>query len=181
MPAAEPSPDTGTPHSPAGPPCDRCGTFVAEGKAVLFLDKRYCQGCFEHVARDVRVWPWGFIVGFGGLTNVAFGLILLALSWQRLGEKKRARGYWIAAVVALVVLGIVMALPDSRGIGCGLSLALIWFMSRDYRPVWTQLKAAGSRRAGVAVPIVLAVAGAFAMGVLILLITEGPAALTAEP
>jgi len=153
-------------NSFAAPPCSRCGTFVNHAEAVVTPSGILCPACVQRNLQTVRLWPWGYVLGVGVLLNVVVAAVLLAINWQRLGEKDKARNLWIvSAVGTVVVLGLAM-LPRGGGIGCGLNLVATLLMARDYKPVWERLKQQGQARASVVWPIVITVAAAVGLGVI---------------
>jgi hypothetical protein len=139
--------------------CTRCGTFITGPSAFELGERRWCAACVEVLKREVRLWPYGYVLGVGALLNFVPAAVLLGLNWQRLGETKQARGMWVAAAIGLVVFGALLASGSSKGAGCGVNLALSVLLARPYREPWKKLKALGFGRANVWLPVVLTVVG----------------------
>lgn len=150
--------------------CTRCGTFLQTSLEVG--EHRWCPACAEVLKRDLRLWPHGYVLGVGALLNVVPATILLALNWRRLKLPGRERAMWIAAAFgALVYVGLMLS--DVRGIGCGINIAVTYFLAREYGAVWKGLKQAGFRRANVVLPVVFTILAIFAVAVVLLLATGG--------
>jgi hypothetical protein len=151
--------------------CDRCGGF-ASGLTALG-DRNVCEACFARFAKEVRLYPHGYVVGIGTLANPVAAAVLMAINYSRLGDAKRRRTMIIAAVgLLLLVVGYVMLPfnpPSFVVLPVGLVISSV--LARPYRETWRRLKAAGAGRANVLVPVAVVVA--VVVGVVGLLVVTG--------
>ncbi len=135
-------------------PCTRCGTF-AKARLTLLEKHRWCEGCTALLAKELRLWPYGYLVAVGALLNFVPAAVMLALNWRRLQLPARARGMWIAAGLGYLLLAVLIVADSAPGIQCGINAVITFIMARSYAPVWKELKGAGFKRANVVLPILL--------------------------
>jgi hypothetical protein len=120
------------PDAPAPDACAQCGKALSPNDRVEAGDRSFCRACYESLTEQLRrsitaittdinyplaaigaalggaagiaLW-WGITV----LTNVAFGLVAVAIGWLvaqgavRLAGNKRSRGLQVLAIVVSIV------------------------------------------------------------------------------
>jgi hypothetical protein len=151
--------------------CTRCGTFLAGPSAFELRDRRWCADCVKVLARDLRLWPAGYIVAIGVLLNFVSAAVLMALNWQRLGELRRARVAWVVSLVGFGVFTVIVAKDTPTGFGYGVNVGVTLALVQAWRAPWKTLKAAGVRPANRWLPMVLTVIIAVMFSVAVLAVT----------
>jgi hypothetical protein len=131
-----------------------------------------CAECVSRSAKDLRLYPHGYVVAIGILANPVVAAILMAINYSRLGDRDRVRQMAITAVVLGVVLAIWLALPTApTWLALPIGVAISTWLARPYRETWHRLKAAGAQRANVFLPIVFVVFGVVALGAIVVAVS----------
>jgi putative flippase GtrA len=121
-----------------------------------------CTECEARVRRDIRLWPFGYIVGIGVVLHPTAALVLLGIAYHRLG--RLTRGSWLFAgaallgvltAVAVAIHALTQATAPSLPFGASTALAAAITLSAayPYRDEWSTHRDAGGSRASLLFPI----------------------------
>ncbi len=169
------TPEAALPVPTSQLPCERCGTFVP-GDPIRVGTRQVCEACASHLRKELRLYPYLYVLLVGSFFNFALAGILAGINWKRLGDKTRARNAFIIAALGGAWMVMMIALDTSMRGGLILNFIGARVAVQAMEQPYKKHREAGGGRANLIWPVV-ATLGVFVALVLvytgILLVTEG--------
>lgn len=162
-----PAPEAAQASPPVAPgpqlACDRCGTFVASSEVSSIGPRRVCRACAAVLRKEIKLYPYAYVLVMGLLGNFAIAAVLSALNWRRLGDKERTR---ISLVVAGLGLVWIVALLwfDLGRLGFPANIGGTLAVTNGFNKIYAQHRKEGGARANMLWPVLILI-GLFALAV----------------
>jgi hypothetical protein len=147
------APEAALPVPTSQLPCERCGTFMP-GDPIRVGTRQVCASCAATLRKELRLYPYVYVLVVGTLFNFCLAGILAGLNWKRLGDKPRARNAFIIAALGVVWMGVLIFLDTAMRGAVILNFIGARVAAQGLDEVYKQHKAAGGTRANLIWPVV---------------------------